>query len=352
MAKSTGEAFVYYVRKGSLIKIGTTANYRPRMNGLKPDEILAVEPGSYKLEARRHEEFAEDRCTTGTRAEWFRPSPPLLAHIAILRAAHDLPDRTSRRPHQYTLSEAQRGILAGLPPLLLTVRLNTLERFTLKLRAGDDACAWRWATPDRSIGYGRFLLNGEPVGAHVASHIMFVGPVPAGWHVDHVRDRGCTHRDCVWWEHLEAVPAGENSRRAHLGVRQRTVTHCVHGHEFTPDNIYWIGPNKNQRACKTCAKEVGNERYRRLVNPNPDPRAGGLKSGPMLGAMQRAKTHCPQGHEYTPDNIYWIGPNKDGRACKICSKARSNERHSRLKNDPDYLDGRRLYREKRRAAAA
>lgn len=90
------------------------------------------------------------------------------------------------------------------------------------------------------------------------------------------------------------------------------------------------------RACKTCAKDAANERYRRLVNPSPDRRAGGLKGGPASGAIQRAKTHCPQGHEYTLDNIYWVGPNKDGRACKTCAKARATERHNRLKDDPEY----------------
>lgn len=164
-------------------------------------------------------------------------------------------------------------------------------------------------------------------------------------------DRGCTRRECVWWEHLEAVTPGENIRRGGAGRYQRDKTHCIHGHEFTEDNIYWVGPDKDMRQCKTCTVDAAKERYRRLVNPNPDPRAGGLKSGPMLGALQRAKTHCPQGHEYTPENTYRFGPN-NGRACKICAKARSNERHSRLKNDPDYLEGRRLYREKRRAAAA
>lgn len=36
------------------------------------------------------------------------------------------------------------------------------------------------------------------------------------------------------------------------------------------------------------------------------------------------KTHCPQGHEYTPDNIYW-GRNGTARHCKTCARARARK---------------------------
>ena len=38
------------------------------------------------------------------------------------------------------------------------------------------------------------------------------------------------------------------------------------------------------------------------------------------GHRNSQKTHCPQGHEYTLANIYWIGPLKEWRACKVCHK--------------------------------
>lgn len=59
------------------------------------------------------------------------------------------------------------------------------------------------------------------------------------------------------------------------------------------------------------------------------------------GLWQVQRTHCPQGHEYTADNIYWhktkgwregdaVQPPTDGspsrgwaRLCKTCAKARS-----------------------------
>ena len=45
------------------------------------------------------------------------------------------------------------------------------------------------------------------------------------------------------------------------------------------------------------------------------------------GRWQRETTHCPQGHEYSPDNT-WIS--KTGaRYCKTCNRERMRERRSR-----------------------
>lgn len=45
-----------------------------------------------------------------------------------------------------------------------------------------------------------------------------------------------------------------------------------------------------------------------------------------LGDMQKAKTHCPQGHSYDGDNLYvW----KNKRYCKECQRKRDLERKMR-----------------------
>lgn len=41
-------------------------------------------------------------------------------------------------------------------------------------------------------------------------------------------------------------------------------------------------------------------------------------------------THCPQGHEWTKDNIYW-SKGRTNRTCKICAKSRALKRHYRIR---------------------
>lgn len=84
---------VYYMRFGHVIKIGTTRNLRSRTLVLRPDEILAAEPGGRDLEARRHNEFGRHRIG----GERFVPGPDLLKHIATLRAEYGHPAQVANR---------------------------------------------------------------------------------------------------------------------------------------------------------------------------------------------------------------------------------------------------------------
>jgi len=53
------------------------------------------------------------------------------------------------------------------------------------------------------------------------------------------------------------------------------------------------------------------------------------RAGEVGGARNRAKTHCPQGHAYSPENTYYY---KDGkvRVCRECAITRTIERRKRL----------------------
>ncbi len=46
--------------------------------------------------------------------------------------------------------------------------------------------------------------------------------------------------------------------------------------------------------------------------------------GVGASALNARKTHCPQGHPYSPDNTY-IPPRRNGRRCKACVSARRRD---------------------------
>lgn len=301
------DPLVYYALRDGLVKIGTTTGLAQRMSQLDIDRILAIEPGSVDLEARRHERFAGLR----VHHEWFRPGEDLIAHADVLRRLYGLPDFTKRTARgELILTPEHRAVLAMLPPLVIPVQPGTLERFVTRIRLDDDGpCRFHWIHADKLTGYGSFRLGSGNMGAHKAAHLMFVGPVPKGWHVDHVRDRGCVNRDCVWWEHLEAVTPGVNVRR---GDAAKPWAYCKRGHELTPDNVCLSGPGKDQRRCKTCKVEQERARNRRL-HPN-----AGIP-----------RTHCPYGHPLSGENLY-VQPSNGGRLCRICIRDRSRRRYQRL----------------------
>lgn len=85
---------VYYARFGDLIKIGTTNDLRTRMIAIKPDCVLASEPGSYEVEHARHRQFARSKAPAGR--EMFYETEDLTAHIRNLQmtAADALRGRT------------------------------------------------------------------------------------------------------------------------------------------------------------------------------------------------------------------------------------------------------------------
>jgi hypothetical protein len=82
-------AVVYYIRRGEYVKIGTTTNLKQRMRDLMPDEVLAVEPGSYDLESTLHAQFAEIRFSPSM--EYFKLTEELQEHIAAVVERHGPP---------------------------------------------------------------------------------------------------------------------------------------------------------------------------------------------------------------------------------------------------------------------
>ena len=110
----------------------------------------------------------------------------------------------------------------------------------------DECWVWQAETWD---GYGYFHLHHHQVKAHrwVYEHMM--GPIPAGLELDHL----CRNRSCVNPAHLEPVTHRVNVLRGLCppAVNARK-THCVKGHEYTPENTYTYPDGR--KWCLTCKR--------------------------------------------------------------------------------------------------
>lgn len=110
----------------------------------------------------------------------------------------------------------------------------------------------RWQGPHHSNGYG---LLGKRY-AHREAWIREYGPIPDGRTIDHVRKRGCVHRDCVEPAHLEPVTQAVNVQRGEPASR----TCCPQKHEYTPENTII---RRGKRECRTCVRDRNRAAYRR-----------------------------------------------------------------------------------------
>ena len=196
------------------------------------------------------------------------------------------------------------------------------ERLMALTEVQENGC-WKFTGFIGNHGYGMLSIDGKEGSTHRLSYKIFKGQIPKGRIIDHKchdpeKCHGgptCPHRRCVNPEHLELSTHKENTSKERscrsLGSyewqakglaasleRRRLLTHCIRGHEFTPENT--AISKRGQRGCKKCAKEYHEKHYVR----------------------KRSKTHCQRGHEWTPENT---GKNNGKRFCIKCYKMKSAE---------------------------
>lgn len=135
-------------------------------------------------------------------------------------------------------------------------RQPVLPRFLAKVEK-TETC-WLWTAWIERNGYGRFWLDGRQHGAHRVAYELYVGPIPAGFEIDHL----CRVKHCVNPGHLEAVTAAENVRRMAV-VRtpyQSLMGACRNGHPYDRENTI-VTPSG--RACATCKRDASRAHYER-----------------------------------------------------------------------------------------
>lgn len=146
---------------------------------------------------------------------------------------------------------------AGVVAVTLTVAEEA--RLFPRIRLTPGGC-WEWTgarskggfyNRGESPGYGMVLFRGRLRMVYAVMYEAFVGEAPAkesGDCLDHL----CRNHACCNPAHLERVSQRENKLRGQsVCADNARKTHCIRGHEFTPENIYSY---RGKRHCRECRR--------------------------------------------------------------------------------------------------
>lgn len=138
------------------------------------------------------------------------------------------------------------------------VKKSNVERFWEYVnKRGEDDC-WMWQGCIKN-GYGSFWIRdssykngGKMVGAHRYAYEIYFGEIEKGKIIHHI----CGNKPCTNPLHMRLVSSyGKHTVEHHPEsefAQNKIKTHCIRGHEFTPDNTYI--DRKGRRTCRACRK--------------------------------------------------------------------------------------------------
>lgn len=118
---------------------------------------------------------------------------------------------------------------------------KTLTRFWAKIRINEATGCWVWIAgcsgrPQHRRPQLNVIENGRwtPRYAYRLAYEHFVGPIPEGLTLDHVKERCATRPMCVNPAHLEPVTQGVNVARGDsFAAFNARKTKCSNGHVLT-----------------------------------------------------------------------------------------------------------------------
>lgn len=126
------------------------------------------------------------------------------------------------------------------------------------------------------------------------------------------------------------------------GRTNRKTEYASAGHRYTRNRADWFEfcqschrafdgwrPPLHTAAtrAKLSASLMGNTNGRFTKGMKKPPVSDETRAKISAASVRRAKTHCPQGHEYTPDNT---AHRRDGsRRCRTCYRASAKRRYAK-----------------------
>ena len=126
-----------------------------------------------------------------------------------------------------------------------------IDRCEKKIERIPFCSCWIWTGAVVEDGYGLIAYERTTKRAHRIMYEVAKGPIPDGYELDHL----CRIRCCVNPDHLEPVTTKVNIMRG-LGLAAMSArrTHCVKGHEYTPENTVFKTYARG-RHCVKCRQQ-------------------------------------------------------------------------------------------------
>lgn len=177
------------------------------------------------------------------------------------------------------------------------------EQILRRIEVTDSGC-WEWPGARLPSGYGSVRFDGRARVVHRVIWEHVNGPIPEGLQIDHL----CRNRACCNPDHLEAVSQRTNLLRGmgFSGLNSRK-NQCPRGHPYD------LIESDGSRECSECKHDRRRRHYE----------SSSIATRPKAAE----RTHCPSGHQYTPENTY-VSP-EGHRACRTCRK-RQGQKHRAL----------------------